>query len=189
MSRLLGPAVHQAYVYPDFDAALARFAAGGIGPFFVLPEAGGMSLFRGEEHYMKIRVAFVYTGDSCLEIMSPEGEQQSTYAEFLRRNPHGGLHHIAYFSADFEKTLAQFAAEGKPLRIVQDLKNPASGESVEIYCEPVGVENPILFQFVRPGVFDAWFDAMKEAADKWDGSDPIRDARPLLAAAMAKHAA
>lgn len=189
MSRILGPAVHQAYVYPDFDAALERFAAGGIGPFFVLPEAGGMSLYRGEEHYLSIKVAFVYTGDTCMEIMSPIGEQQSTYAEFLRNNPHGGLHHIAYFSDDFEKTLAKFEAEGKPLRIVQDLVNPATGQSVEIYCEPVGVDNPILFQFVRPGVFDAWFDAMRDAAANWDGTDPIRDARPLLAAAMAPRAA
>jgi len=189
MSRILGPAVHQAYVYPDFDAAVERFAAGGIGPFYVMHDTGGMSLYRGEEHYLSMSVAFVYTGDSCIEIISPHSDQQSAYSEFLRRNPHGGLHHIAYFSDDFDKTLARLEAEGKPLRIVQDFTNPATGESIEIYCEPVGVDNPILFQFIRPGLFDSWFDAMRDAAAEWDGSDPIRDARPLMAAAMSQQAA
>lgn len=189
MSRLLGQPIHQCYVYPDFDAALERFAAAGIGPFFVLPEAGGPSLFRGKEHHLAIKVAFVYSGDTCLEIITPVGEQQSTYSEFLGRNPQGGLHHIAYFSADFSKTLATLEAEGKPFRIVQDFVDPASGQSIEIYCEPVGIDNPVLFQFIRPGLFDGWFDAMRKAAACWDGTDPIRDARPLIAAALAAGAA
>lgn len=189
MSRLLGQPVHQCLVYPDFDAALARFAAAGIGPFYVLPQAGGLSLYRGEEHPLSIKVAFVYTGDICLEIITPVGEQQSAYSEFLRRNPHGGLHHIAYFSTDFAKTLAMLEAEGKPFRIVQDFVDAASGQSIEIYCEPVGIDNPVLFQFIRPGLFDNWFEAMRKAAANWDGTDPIRDARPLIAAAMAAGAA
>ena len=44
MSRLLGNPAHQCYVYPDFDKALERFAAGGIGPFFVLDEVGELPL-------------------------------------------------------------------------------------------------------------------------------------------------
>ncbi len=182
MSRILGPAVHQAYVYKDFGAALARFAAGGIGPFFVLESMGGKSLYRGEAHELRMSAAFVYSGDCCFEIISPIGEQQSTYAEFLTRNPDGGLHHIAYLSDDFEATLAALAAEGKPMRIVQDFE-------IEIYCEPVGVDNPVCFQFIRRGLFDSWFDAMRDAAANWDGSELIRDARPLMAAAMAASAA
>lgn len=189
MSRILGPAIHQAYVYPDFDAALKRFQAGGIGPFFVMESTGNAGIYRGEEHPLSMSVAFFYTGDSCIELISPHGEQQSAYGEFLKRNPLGGLHHIAYVSEDFEQTLATMEEEGKPLQIVQEFRNPSTDETIEIYCEPVGVDNPILFQFVRPGMFDSWFDAMHEAAARWDGNNPIRDARPLLAAAMAGNAA
>lgn len=189
MSRLLGPAIHQCYVFPDFDAALERFAACGIGPFYVLQEAGGMGRYRGEDHPLSISVAFVYSGDACFEIITPHGEQQSAYGEFLRRNPTGGLHHIAYYSGDFAKTLAALEAEGGPSRPVQEMINPATGELIEIYCEPVGVDNPVLFQLLKPGLFDAWFDAMRAAAADWDGTDPIRDARPLMAAAMAEGAA
>jgi hypothetical protein len=38
MSRILGQVIHHGYVYPDFDAAVERFAAGGIGPFFAMHE-------------------------------------------------------------------------------------------------------------------------------------------------------
>ena len=180
MSRILGPAVHQAYVYKDFDAALARFAAGGIGPFYLLESMGGKSLYRGELHELSMTAAFVYSGECCIEIISPIGEQQSTYAEFLERNPGGGLHHIAYYSDDFDATLAALAEAGMPMRIVQDFE-------IEIYCEPVGVDNPVCFQFIKRGLFDDWFGAMRDAAANWDGTDPMRDARPLMAAAMATH--
>ena len=179
MSRILDPAIHQAYVVPDFDEGIARFAALGNGPFYTLHSLGGMSRFRGEEHPITMSAAFVYSGDCFFEIIAADATQQTTYAEFLRRNPAGGLHHIAYFSADFDATLAALEAKGKPHRIVQDF-------GIEIYCEPVGVDNPVNMQLIRPGLFDGWFDAMREAAANWDGSDPIRDARPLMAAAMAK---
>ncbi|MXO89941.1 VOC family protein [Pontixanthobacter aquaemixtae] len=183
MSRLYGPAIHQAFVFPDFDAALERFSAGGIGPFWTM-ESGGMGIYRGEEHPLSMDVAFFYSGDTCFEILSPHGDQKSAYGEFLERNPAGGLHHIAYYSEDFDTTLSRSAEAGKPLTIVQEFRLPGSDEMVEIYCEPTDAKNPILFQFVRHGPFDAWFEAMHREAANWDGSDPIRDARVSMAAAM-----
>ena len=187
MSRILGAPVHQAYVYPDFDKALARFASGGIGPFYIM-QTGGMGRYRGEDHPLSVKVAFAYTGDTCFEIMIFNGEagQQSAYDEFLRRNPEGGLHHIAYYSDDFDTTLARCAAEGMALHPVQEFTDGKTGALIEIYCEPVGVDNPVLFQLLRPGLFDAWFDAMRAEALDWDGSDPFRDGRPLMMAALAE---
>lgn len=189
MSRVLGAIIHQGYVYPDFDAALERFAAGGIGPFFVMHETAAISIYRGEQLPLGMSIAFVYSGDSCLEIITPHRGQQSAYNDFLRQNPHGGLHHIAYHSDDFAETLAMMDEEGKPLRVVQEFVNAPGEDPFEIYCEPVGIDNPIIFQFLRPGLFDGWFDLMKDAAANWDGTDPIRDAGSLLVAALAGDAA
>ncbi|WP_340589041.1 VOC family protein [Erythrobacter alti] len=183
MSRLYGNPIHQCYVYSDFDAAIERLAAGGIGPFWTM-RSGGMGIYRGEEHALDMDVGFCYSGDTCFEIIAPRGEQQSAYWEFLTRNPQGGLHHMAYFSDDFEATLAASAAAGKPLEIVQEFRLPGSDEAVEIYCEPKGADNPVLFQFVHHGPFDNWFDSMRKIAAEWDGSEPIRDARASMAAAM-----
>jgi hypothetical protein len=188
MSRILGSVVHYGYVYPDFNAALTRFAAGGIGPFFVKHETAAISIYLGEQRPLGMSIAFVYSSDSCMEIITPHREQQSAYNEFLHRNPHGGLHHIAYFSSDFTKTLGRMEAEGKPLKIIQEFVNSPGDEPFEIYCEPVGVDDPVIFQFLRPGLFDSWFDFMRKAAATWDGTDPIRDAGPLLVAALSNAA-
>ena len=180
MSRLLGNPAHQCFVYPDFDKALAKFAAAGIGPFFVLDEVGGMGDYRGEQHPFTSQVAFVYSGDSCIEIITPNEGGISAYNEFLGRNPHGGLHHIAYYSDDFEADMAKMAAAGMPLNLVVDMRDPATGFQIEIYTEPVGVEDPIFIQLMHRGLFDKWFAAMHKAAAEWDGKDPVRDARPLM---------
>jgi len=79
-------------------------------------KTSGMSIFRGEEHDVRIKVAFFYTGDHCIEVISPIGAQQSTYSEFLSRNPTGGLHHIAYYSNDFDRTLAMLAEAARRSR-------------------------------------------------------------------------
>ena len=185
MSRLLGNPAHTCYVYPDFDKALARFAAAGIGPFFVLDEVGGMGDYRGEQHPFTSQVAFVYSGESCFEIITPNKGGISAYNEYLGRNPGGGLHHIAYYSDDFEADMERMAEAGMPLNLVVDMRDPATGYQIEIYCEPVGVEDPIFYQLMHRGLFDAWFEAMREAAAEWDGKDPIRDARPMMMAALA----
>lgn len=188
MSRLLGTPIHLCVVHPDFDAALARYAAGGIGPFYVM-HSNGQGRYRGELSPHNISVAFFYSGDTCIEVITPNGPQQNAYAEFLARNPAGGLHHVAYYSADFAATLAMMEAAGKPLRVVQEFFSAETGMTFEIYCEPVGQDNPVLFQLLRPGLFDPWFDAMKAAAADWDGTELMRDAQALMQSALSAHAA
>ena len=188
MSRLLGAPIHFGYVYPDFDAAVERFAAGGIGPFFAMHETVAISVFRGVQQPLGMSIAFAYSGDACLEIIAPHAGCQSAYNEFLGHSPQGGLHHIAYHSDDFAATLATMAAAGKPLRVVQEFLNAPGEAPFEIYGEPLDGENPLIFQFLRPGLFDAWFAQMREAAATWDGVDPVRDAGQLLSSALADSA-
>ncbi len=130
MSHILGPAIHQCFIYPDFDAALARFAALGIGPFWVLHSDGGVARYRGEPHPLSMSAAFCYTGDTCFEIITPRGQQQSAYGEFLAANPQGGLHHMAWFSDDFAATLAKLVAAGTRSNVVQEFLHPATGELI-----------------------------------------------------------
>ena len=163
---------HQCYVYPDFDKASKSSPLPGSGRL-QLDEAGGMGDFRGEQHPLSITVAFVYSGDSCIEIITPKPGCISAYNEFLDRHPEGGLHHIAYYAADFDKTLAMMKDAGKPLNVVVDMKDPSSGKSIEIYCEPVGVDDPVLVQLMRHGLFDSSFRQYTRRRRSGMGQDPL----------------
>ncbi|HET9628323.1 MAG TPA: VOC family protein [Novosphingobium sp.] len=189
MSRTLGQPIHHCYVVPDFDAELARFAAGGIGPIYTMRIDGSTVRYNGADQSCSVSVAFFYSGDMCVEVITPNGPQTNAYADYLRRNPAGGLHHIAYHSADHAASLAAMAAAGTPLRVVQEMFDQDTGHVFEIYCEPVGIENGIMYQLLYPGLFDSWFETMRQAAQDWDGTEPIRDAMALMNAAMAEAAA
>jgi hypothetical protein len=164
MSYLLGNPAHRCYVYPDFDKALQKFVAAGIGPFFVLDDVGVICHYRGEQHPFKVQVAFAYSGNSCIEISTPlkNAGISAFYHEFLGRNPHGALHHIAYYSHDFDATLAKMEKAGKPPRTVLNSRDSASGRQVEIFCEPVGVEDP-------SAAAVTYFDQERESRDQPQG--------------------
>lgn len=179
MSYLLGKPAHHCYVYPQFEEALAKFAAAGIGPFFVLGEVGVVCEYRGEQHPFTPKVAFVYSGDSCMEIMTPKPGAVSAFNDFLGRHPLGGLHHIAYYSDDFAETLAKMEKASKPLKVVVDVRDPTTGSQVEVFCEPVGVEDPVLYQLMRPRLH-SWFEFMRTAAVEWDGEALIRHVGPSI---------
>jgi catechol 2,3-dioxygenase-like lactoylglutathione lyase family enzyme len=185
MSRILGNVHHLGYVYPDFDEAVERFAAGGIGPFFAMHETEALSIYRGELLPLSMSIAFTYSGDTCIEIITPTADQQASYNDFLSHCPHGGLHHIAYLSEDFDATRAKMAQAGKPLDVVQEFVTTPDGEPFEVYTEPAGIENPTIVQLLKPGLFDAWFAMIRDAAATWDGNEPIREAGQLLADALA----
>jgi catechol 2,3-dioxygenase-like lactoylglutathione lyase family enzyme len=177
---LFGKAAHQAFVVPDLDESLAKLLAGGIGPVFALRRIRGAGRYRGERHDALISAAFVYSGDTLLEILSPHDEVPSAYREFLDRHPEGGLHHIAYFSSNFSESMEHAAASGTEFRIVQEYIYPESGEAYEVYIEPVNVADPVLIQLMLPGPMDSWFETMKTIAADWDGSKPFRDALLML---------
>jgi hypothetical protein len=180
MSRFFGNAVHQAFVVPDFDEALAKLIAGGVGPAFVLRRIRGAGRYRGERHDALISAAFVYSGDTLLEFLTPHDDVPSAYQEFLERHPDGGLHHVAYLSDDFAGSIGRAAAAGAEFRTVQEYIFPDSGEAYEVYLEPVGVDDPVLFRLLIPGALDSWFEQMRVIAADWDGSEPIRDALLLM---------
>jgi hypothetical protein len=184
MSRLFGNVAHQAYVVPDFEQGLEKLFAAGIGPAFVLRRIRGAGRYRGERHDSLISAAFAFSGDACIEILTPHDDVPSAYREFLERQPKGGLHHIAYFSDDIHGSIASAAAKGARFDIVQEYIFPDSGEPYEVYMEPVGVDDPILVQLLLPGILAEWFGQMQAAARDWDGSEPIRDALQLMPAEM-----
>jgi hypothetical protein len=93
---------HVAYVVPDIDAVVDRLLASGIGPAHFIRGTEMAARFRGELIRIHVSAAFVVIAGQLTELVSQDDDRRSTFTEFLDHHPSGGLHHVAYFSNDFE---------------------------------------------------------------------------------------
>jgi len=59
----------------------------------------------------KVRTAFFSVGPTHLELLEPTSPE-SPIAKFLERNPHGGVHHVAFATDNIENQLAQAKEAG-----------------------------------------------------------------------------
>jgi len=59
----------------------------------------------------KVRTAFFSVGPTHLELLEPTSPD-SPIAKFLERNPHGGVHHVAFATDNIENQLAQAKEAG-----------------------------------------------------------------------------
>jgi methylmalonyl-CoA/ethylmalonyl-CoA epimerase len=59
----------------------------------------------------KVRTAFFKVGETKIELLEPTSEE-SPIAKYLEKNPHGGVHHIAFAVDGIQKVLDEVAASG-----------------------------------------------------------------------------
>jgi len=59
----------------------------------------------------KVRVCFVDTANSQIELLEPLGDD-SPIAKFLTRNPAGGQHHVCFEVPDIHEAKAEMEAKG-----------------------------------------------------------------------------
>ncbi len=94
---------HIAIAVKDMQAALATYEG-----------ALGLTCNHVEEiPEQKVKVAFLPTGDSEIELLEPT-EANSSVARFLEKRGEG-MHHICLEVDDIEATLAELRAHGTPL--------------------------------------------------------------------------
>lgn len=179
MSYLFGKALHVAFVVPSVDREIERLLALGIGPIFLMRRIRVAARYRGERHDPLLTAAFAWSGELFLEFLETHDATPSGMQEYLDGNPDGGLHHFAYFSDDFDRTLADLAARGKPFEVVQEYIDEA-GVPYEIYVKPAGAPDGLMTQLVHRGPLEELYNQMRAAAHEWDGKDPIRRAADLL---------
>jgi methylmalonyl-CoA/ethylmalonyl-CoA epimerase len=75
----------------------------------------------------KVRVCFVDTPNSQIELLEPLGED-SPIAKFLEKNPLGGQHHVCYEVPDIHQAKAWL--EGKGARVLGEPRIGAHGTPI-----------------------------------------------------------
>lgn len=92
---------HVAIAVPDIKAASALYSGllgATVTPPQALPEHG-------------VTVVFIDVGNTKIELLEPLGEG-SPIADFLAKNPAGGMHHLCYEVNDILKARDRLKAEG-----------------------------------------------------------------------------
>ncbi len=82
----------------------------------------------------KVRVCFVDTPNSQIELLEPLGED-SPIAKFLEKNPAGGQHHVCFEVPDIHEAVAEMTAKGA--RVLAEPRIGAHGTPV-IFLHPKG---------------------------------------------------
>jgi hypothetical protein len=181
MNRLFGPIVQLGYVLPELQPTLETYLAAGFGPFFRLPPMPLVSYYGEEEERSDLVLsgAFTFCGDQQIELLCQDNDAPSIYRDFLEHAPRGGLHHVAMWADDVWAKLNELNTPSRRFEVVQqNVLGPDPKRRNEIYLAPVGPPRPpsLTIQIMEPTEANRDFFAfMKEAAEGWDGSDPVRD--------------
>ncbi len=162
-----------AYYTPDIDkAALAHSAAFGSGPFFTLRHIRlTRSVHRGVSHTFDHSSAYGQWGDVMVEFLTQHNDGPSACRDMYPSGGAGGLHHMSVFVEEMDGAIARFEDKGMPLaqRSTTEFGTDFAfldatatlGHMVEIY---EGSES-----------LRGFYAMVREAAEGWDGSDPIRE--------------
>lgn len=182
MSRIFGPCIQQGYIVPDVKEAAKHWIDIGVGPFFLDEGLTLPGTYHGEKYEFGLTPAFSYSGDQQVELIQPDGPAPSIYKDYLAQVPGGGLQHVAFWAEDPDGKAQEVIDAGHPFEVVQaydDITNP--GRNRHLYLD--STENPgtMVQLMMRDPLYIALFGKIEQACNTWDGSEPLRSIRPLLA--------
>jgi catechol 2,3-dioxygenase-like lactoylglutathione lyase family enzyme len=168
MATLPGPIRQIGFIVKDFDAALASWLAVGIGPWFVMRGVKLSASYRGQPCEVSLTIGWANSGDMQVEVMWQEDDTPSIYTEFLDSGREG-FHQLAWWTSDFEATMREVEADGWPIV----WSGGQEGVRYAYAGAPSGPATVVEISELNDMVA-AFNQLIRDAADGWDGSDPIR---------------
>lgn len=110
-------------------------------------KALGLECERVEEvPAQKVRTAFFSVGPTHLELLEPTSPD-SPIAKFLEKNPHGGIHHVAFATDNIENQLAQ--AKGAGCQLINEQPFEGAAGKLVAFLHPKSTQG-VLTEFCAP---------------------------------------
>lgn len=168
-SALLGRIRQIGYVVRDFDQALASWLELGVGPWYVIGARPQRTIYRGEPCELTLSVAFANSGDLQVEVIHQEDETPSIFTEFLSSGREG-FHQLAWWTEEFDAALRTAEAAGWPV-----VWSGGEDEGTRFaYLEPAAGPATVVELMELTAATSGMAKLVRDAAQGWDGSDPIR---------------
>ncbi|MBV9090971.1 MAG: VOC family protein [Mycobacteriaceae bacterium] len=169
MSTFSGPVRQIGYVVNDFDGAVASWLELGIGPWYVMRGLTQQVLYRGQPCQVTLTLGLANTGDMQVEVIRQENDAPSIYTEFLASGRQG-FHQLAWWVTDFELALGNAEAAGWP---VVWAGGQHEGVRYAYFEPPAGLAT--VYEITElTGLLSGFNKTIRDAAEGWNGSDPIR---------------
>lgn len=160
-----------AYVVEDLDAAIGRWVEVlRAGPFFRLDGVRAEdSRYRGAHLPTEVSLALGNSGGVQIELIAPGGAAPSIYRELPR-----GLHHVAVLARDFDAESERLARLGHPVALALTLP----GVCRVRYHDTLAAFGHFVELWESTDTMQALLEMVENAAQGWDGSDPVRRLGP-----------
>ena len=94
----------------------------------------------------KVRTAFFHVGGTHLELLEPTSPE-SPIAKFLEKNPHGGIHHVAFATDHIQNQLVQ--AKDAGCQLINETPVDGAGGKLVAFLHPKSTHG-VLTEFCAP---------------------------------------
>lgn len=94
----------------------------------------------------QVRTAFFQVGETRLELLEPTSPE-SPVAKFLEKNPHGGVHHVAFATDNIESQLAQ--ARNAGCQLIHEKPFAGAADKLVAFLHPKSTQG-VLTEFCAP---------------------------------------
>lgn len=101
---------------------------------------------REEVPSQKVKTAFFHCGEVHLELLEPTSPD-SPIAKFLEKNPHGGIHHVAFATDGIENQLAQAKLAG--CQVIHEVPFEGAAGKLVAFLHPKSTQG-VLTEFCMP---------------------------------------
>lgn len=168
----LGGIMQVAYIVEDLRAAAMSWAETlKVGPFFIIEHFPLADMtYRGKPDAMDISVALAHSGSMCFELIKQNDDKPSVYQDVVKKRGYG-FHHWAVSTRDFEGTVEGYKKQGFEQALYARVPS-VNGRAA--YIDTVAANGGMIEIIeINPAV-ENLFATIKQAADTWDGSSPLR---------------
>lgn len=176
MSELFGSIGQLGIVVRDLDAAMHYWTEKmHIGPFFVFNQVEVLAFsYRGEpidlSKPFEGRIALANSGPLQIELIDQRSPVRTSYTDFLDAG-HEGLHHVGYFSENYDELLRRGLDSGLVVEQEGVLFAPEGKFAYFATSGHPGTIQELIA--IHDGNRDL-FQMIAASAVNWDGKDPIR---------------
>jgi len=172
MSTIFGEVRQNGYVVRDIEAAMKHWTETlGVGPFFYIEKVPVENFrYRGAPSDADLSIALTNTGSLQIELIQQRNDAPSMYVDFLRAG-HEGLHHLAYWTQDFDKAMKELEPKGFTIGQSGQINGP-TGRFV--YFDTETHPGTVVELSEISGPKGKFFEVVAETARTWDGKDPVR---------------